>query len=362
MGSDSSKKPDLAALDAIDARFSRAQLVRSSRGNEPSRDRIARIEHAEPEDLSAAALVPKRGTNGVEWLPVPGWHGSWLWAGFSTRKGGVSRAYCPDDGPGELNLGFTDADTRQAVIANRRLLAEAVSGDAGTPIAAIRQFHSDLIIQATKSDPDREIPRKADGQITNEPGFLLAVQTADCIPVLLADQKRRAVAAFHAGWRGTVNRIVEKGVGRMRLAFGSLPEDLVAAIGPGIGVCCYAVGEEVLSAFESQFSYARELFREVPDTDAVRKRYPMLFLTQRAPGHSLIGPSLHVDLIESNRRQLLAAGLRPRSIQSLGGCTRCHTDLFFSHRASRGHAGRMMALIGIRDTNALPPRARAERA
>ncbi len=108
--------------------------------------------------------------------------------------------------------------------------------------------------------------------MTDEPGLLLAIQTADCIPVLVADRKRRAVAAFHAGWRGTVKRIVEIGIGRMRLAFGSRPEDLVAAIGPGIGACCYAVGEEVLSEFESQFAYARALFREVYYADPVMAR------------------------------------------------------------------------------------------
>ncbi len=134
----------------------------------------------------------------------------------------------------------------------------------------------------------------------------------------------------------------------MRLAFGSRPEDLMAAIGPGIGACCYAVGEEVLSEFESQFTYARELFREVYDSDPIRMRYPMLFLTQRAPGHSEIGPSLHVNLAEANRRQLLAAGLKPGAIQVVGGCTSCQRELFFSHRASKGHAGRMMSVIGIR--------------
>jgi len=154
--------------------------------------------------------------------------------------------------------------------------------------------------------------------MTNEPGLLLGVQTADCIPVLVADRKRKVVAAFHAGWRGTVKRIVEAGVGRMRLEFGSRPEDLIAAIGPGIGACCYAVGEEVLSSFESQFSYGRELFCEVFDSDPVRTRYPMLFLTQRAPGHSPIGPGLHLNLIEANRRQLLAAGLKPRAIRVVG--------------------------------------------
>jgi polyphenol oxidase len=178
--------------------------------------------------------------------------------------------------------------------------------------------------------------------------LLLGVQTADCIPVLVADRKRKVVAAFHAGWRGTVKRIVEAGVGRMRLEFGCRPEDLVAAIGPGVGPCCYSVGDEVLSSFESQFTYSDALFHEVYDTDPVRTRYPMLFLTQRAPGHSNIGPSLHVDLVEANRRQLLAAGLKPQSIQSTGGCTSCHRELFFSHRASQGHAGRMMSVIGIR--------------
>jgi YfiH family protein len=184
--------------------------------------------------------------------------------------------------------------------------------------------------------------------MTAETGLLLGVQTADCIPVLVADRKLRVVAAFHAGWRGTVKRIVESGIGRMRIEFGSRTEDLVAAIGPGVGPCCYAVGEELFSEFESQFDYGRELFREVYDSDPVRAKYPMLFLTQRAPGHSPIGPSLHLDLVEANRRQLLAAGLKPRAIKTVGGCTSCQTDLFFSHRASNGHAGRMMAVIGIR--------------
>jgi hypothetical protein len=184
--------------------------------------------------------------------------------------------------------------------------------------------------------------------MTAEPGLLLGIQTADCIPVLVADRRKHVVAAFHAGWRGTVKRIVENGVGRMRIEFGSKPEDLVAAVGPGVGACCYAVGEEVLSSFESQFSYARELFREVYDADPVRTKYPMLFLTQRAPGHSSIGPGLHLDLVEANRRQLLSAGLRAAAISVVGGCTSCQTHLFFSHRASQGRAGRMLSIIGIR--------------
>ena len=136
--------------------------------------------------------------------------------------------------------------------------------------------------------------------------------------MLVADRRRRVVGAFHAGWRGTVRRIVELGVGRMRLEFGSRPEDLVAAIGPGIGPCCYAVGEEVRGQFDSQFSYADSLFHEVFDSDPIRTRYPMLFLTQRAPGHSPIGPATHLDLVEANRCQLLAAGVALPSLPAAG--------------------------------------------
>ena len=350
--------PETAEIDAL---FERAGLVRNLRGvrgagssspgsNAAGVSRRMRFQRAAPEELTRRAAAPQVAGNGVQLLAVPGWQQvPWLWHGFSTRKGGLSRAYCADDVPGELNLGFTAADDREAVAGNRRLLAEAVTGDPATPLAILHQIHSTLSRTFRVTDAGREKPCKGDGLMTGEPGVLLGVQTADCIPVLVADRKRRAVAAFHAGWRGTVERIVETGIGKMRLAFGSRPEDLVAAIGPGIGQCCYAVGEEVLSNFESQFVYFMDLFREVYDSDPVRTKYPMLFLTQRAPGHSPIGPSLHLDLIEANRRQLLAAGLKPRAIKLVGGCTACQPELFFSHRASQGHAGRMLGVIGIKN-------------
>jgi len=331
----------------IDALFSRAGLVRSLRGKSSARFRAARTDRAAAVELVRTAPAPRIAGNGVQWLPIPGWTESWLWSGFSTRRGGVSHTYCPEDAPGELNLGFTATDERESVTNNRRLLVAAVTGDEATPLVSLRQFHSNLVVHVRAADGTRARPWKADGIITDEPGLLLAVQTADCIPVLLADRRRRAVGAFHAGWRGTVKRIVETGVGKMQFEFGSRPEDLMAAIGPGIGQCCYAVGEEVLSEFESQFTYGRELFREVYDADAVRTKYPMLFLTQRAPGHSPIGPSLHVDLIEANRRQLMTAGVGEKQIQIVGGCTQCQPELFYSHRGSRGHAGRMMAVIGV---------------
>lgn len=341
-------------VQEIDALFQTAGLSRNLRGKPAGATRRARSVQVAPEELSHPAPVPCIAPNDVPILRIAAWDKAanrkepWLWHGFSTRQGGLSRAYCADDAPGDLNLGFTAADDREAVAQNRRLFVEAVTGDPSTPLVTLRQIHSSVLVLGASSDFARQSPCKGDGLMTDEPGILLGIQTADCIPVLVADRKRHVVAAFHAGWRGTVKRIVESGIGRMRLEFGSRPEDLIAAIGPGVGPCCYAVGDEVRSSFESQFAYSDELFHEVYDTDPVRTRYPMLFLTQRAPGHSNIGPSLHVDLGEANRRQLLAAGLKVSSIHSTGGCTSCHRELFFSHRASQGHAGRMMSVIGIR--------------
>ena len=173
--------------------------------------------------------------------------------------------------------------------------------------------------------------------------------TADCLPVILVDTKTRAVGVFHAGWRGTVKRIVEKGVGEMQRWFGTRPQDLRAAIGPGIRGCCYQVGPEMKSKFESQFGYADSLFRETKERDEIHEKYPLLFLTSRAPGHSVLPKQIFLDLGEANRRQLIDAGVSAKNITDLGLCTSCHTELFFSHRAEKGVTGRMMAAVGIRE-------------
>ena len=183
--------------------------------------------------------------------------------------------------------------------------------------------------------------------VTDTPGLVLAVQTADCLPIILADRKRRAVGVFHAGWRGTVKRIVEKGVGEMRKHFGSDSRNLVAAIGPGVQGCCYEVGEGVRTKFEAQFKYGGSLFREVKESDPVREKYPLLFLTARPPGHSELPVKLFLDLVEANRRQLLDAGVMAKNIDAVGPCTACHTELLFSFRAEKGVTGRMMAAAGI---------------
>jgi YfiH family protein len=258
----------------------------------------------------------------------------------------LSTVYKAENSQADLNLGFTPADDRETVERNRRLLAQAITGNVDTPLVTARQIHSDIVVRVDDPDARRSAPPEADGLLTRQPGFLLAIQTADCIPVLVADRKRRAVGAFHAGWRGTVKRIVESGVERMRVEFGSSPEDMVAAIGPGIGHCCYAVGDEVLSAFEAQFSYFEQIFVRAGSADAMQAASPDSAFVSAVPPST--GSGVHLNLVEANRRQLLAAGLQPDAIQIVGGCTSCQPDRFFSHRASHGDAGRMMAVIGIR--------------
>jgi hypothetical protein len=145
-----------------------------------------------------------------------------------------------------------------------------------------------------------------------------------------------------------VKRIVEKGVGEMRRYFGSDPRNIVATIGPGVQGCCYRVGEAVRVKFEAQFAYAAELFREVKESDPVREKYPLLFLTARAPGHSELPVNIFLDLVEANRRQLIAAGVSAKNIEASSPCTACNTDLLFSHRTEKGVTGRLMAVAGVR--------------
>lgn len=268
----------------------------------------------------------------------------WLVHAFSTRAGGFSRAY----GGNALNLGFTKDDSRAAVERNRELFLKklGVAGGHRTwPLVTLRQVHSDLIHRVDRL-PEQLLV--GDGLITDTRGVLIAVQAADCIPVIVVDRKRRAVGVFHAGWRGTVKRIAEKGVGEMRKNFGSDPRNMLAAIGPGIRSCCYEVGEEVRGRFESQFAYAASLFRELKESDPVREKYPLLFLTARAPGHSELPVKLFLDLVEANRRQLVDAGVTEKNIDTAAPCTACHTDALFSYRGDKGVTGRMMGVAGIR--------------
>jgi hypothetical protein len=268
----------------------------------------------------------------------------WLVHAFSARRGGQSTVY----GGRSLNLGFTRDDQRERVEANRKLFLAAAG--AGTksklwPLITVRQVHSDVIHVVRSAKPG---PLVGDGMITNLPGIALGILVADCFPVLLVDSRNHAVGAFHCGWRPTVKRMVEKGLGIMRYEFGTRPQDVFAAIGPGIQSCCYEVGEELKEKFESQFAYASELFHTVQESDPVREKYPLLFMNQRAPGHGDPCIKLHLDLREANRRQLLALGVPEKNISALPNCSACDTRKFFSHRAEKGMTGRMMAVVGMK--------------
>jgi YfiH family protein len=158
---------------------------------------------------------------------------------------------------------------------------------------------------------------EGDALLENTPGAAVAVKTADCVPILLVDRDRRAVAAVHAGWRGTVAEIARRAVEEMRCEFGSDPAELEAAIGPGIGACCYEVGPDVGAHFRQHSEPGRE-------------------------GRA------RVDLAAANRRQLLEAGLDSARIYISGLCTMCRPDEFHSYRRDKQDAGRMFSFVGLR--------------
>jgi polyphenol oxidase len=304
--------------------------------------------------LKAAAVWRPRRTNGLQILESPGFARlDWLVHGFSARPGGVSELRANHEGHAGaekvLNLGFTDWDSRAHVLQNRQRFFASL-GAAKMPVVGLRQIHSDIIHLVGPTEvPHGEHAPKGDALITCEPGTLLVVQTADCIPILLADTKHRAVAAIHSGWRGTAQRIAEKTLGRMQMEFGTRPQDVIAALGPGIGGCCYEVGHEVVREFAAKFPDAREWFEGPFDTleNGDNNSNWLPWLTMRPPGHAPAAPRARLDLIAANRAMLIAAGIAPDKIQSSGFCTSCSTDLFFSYRREPT-TGRLMAAVGIR--------------
>jgi len=283
----------------------------------------------------------KRRTSagGAGFLQVPAFSAfPWLIHGFSTSQGGVSAL----NGGKVLNLGFTAWDARENVQKNRSLFHYALDANEFT-LVSLKQFHSDVVCGFSSAPPNE--PCNADASITNAPNLLLGIQTADCVPMLLLDPEKRAVAAVHAGWRGTLQRIVEKTIGRMKMEFRTAPSDLLAAVGPAIGGCCYEVGTEVAAAFHSQFSNAPEWFDELRTGDEPN---PLQWLNRFPPGHQPPAKNVRLHLRKANRAQLLAAGLRPQNIFVSDLCTACRPDLLFSYRKQGSESGRMMSVIGIR--------------
>ncbi len=303
--------------------------TKTSRKRPPSTSRVP---------SAPATSSTTRTSGGLKLLQLPAFIKlPWLIHAFSTRPGGIS----PLHNEKVLNLGFTDWDTRENVLENRRRFQTA-AGAPDLPLITLKQFHSDVIhlFDSAPSDPCR-----GDASITNRPGLLLAVQTADCVPILLVDLKKRAIAAIHAGWRGTLARIAAKTIGTMQMHFATNPRDLLAAIGPCIGPCCYEVGTEVATQFLSQFSDAPTYFDEFRTGDEPN---PVQWLNMMPPGHQPPPKGVLLDLRKANRSQLLAAGLRPQNIHTIDLCTACRPDLLFSYRKEGPHTGRLMSVIALR--------------
>ncbi len=241
--------------------------------------------------------------------------------GFSTRLGGVSAL----PHTASLNLAFGRGDDDAVVLANLARFTETV----GLPgeVISLPQIHSADVRIVGEADCGLGYQRPADGScdgyVTAAPGVTIGVKTADCVPILLADEAAGVIGALHAGWRGTVAGIAQVGVGKM-IALGADPARIVAAIGPAIGPCCYEVGEDFAAAVAA--SPCADLC--LPHLDRREGR-------------------LFADLPAMNAAILTAAGLRPDNIDRSGLCTCCDTTRFYSHRASHGKRGTMLSAIAL---------------
>jgi YfiH family protein len=225
---------------------------------------------------------------------------------ISTRAGGVSEGRCES-----LNVSYSVGDAAENVDENLRRVASSV-GARREDLFAAYQVHGRAV---TVVEADSEPRPKCDVLVTDSPRKTLMLRFADCTPVLLADSRRGVVAAVHAGWRGSAVRAAGAAVEALGEAFGTQPGDVLAGIGPAIGPCCYAVGQDVVDAFADRSS---------------------LFADGR------------LNLWEANRLALLEAGVPDEHIEVAGVCTQCQADRFFSHRANGGQpAGRFAALIKL---------------
>lgn len=248
--------------------------------------------------------------NGLVFYSFPSFRD--LTCAFFTRLGGVSKP--PFD---SLNVGHTVGDDLMAVEENHRRIFEVIGISKGQVVTA-RQVHGLQVAVVNEEHQGRVIPN-TDGLLTSAPGVFLMLRFADCVPVVLYDPVRKAVGLLHAGWKGSIMGIALRAIKLMEEVFGSKPKDIAAGLGPSIGPCCYAVGDDVVTL-------AREFW---PD--------PPIIYTRQG--------KLHLDLWELNRRWLLRAGVI--HVEVAGLCTSCRKDEFFSHRASGGLTGRFAAVVGL---------------
>ena len=244
----------------------------------------------------------------------------------STRQGGYSEGRY-----GEFNINRYCGDSEEAIQKNRETLCQLL-GIEDHSLLMPHQVHLAEIAVVDREMltlPTEEIQQKLDGidaLMTNEAGVCIGVSTADCIPVLLYDPIRRASCAIHAGWRGTVQRIVEKAVARMTEVFGSDPKNLIAQIGPGIHLESFEVGDEVYQTFE-------------------KEGFPMELISKKYE-------KWHIDLPECNRLQLVAAGIPETHIAVSPVCTFQQSDTFFSARKLSINSGRIFTGILLQESNA----------
>ena len=251
-------------------------------------------------------------------LPIPAFQRiPWVTAAVSMRLGGVSQH------PYHwLNLAYHTGDADASVAENRRRFCHAMGIDVRSLVVA-QQIHDNRIAIVDKSQAGCGACRHADaipdtdGMVTTSRSVTLAVLTADCVPVLVVDPVREAIGVAHAGWRGTLGMIAAGTVLKMRDAFGTAPANCLVALGPAIGPCCYTVGEDVASQFRNAFPSAT----------------------------CVMGDRL--DLQQAIRTQLSAVGVETHNISSVGGCTACNPDLFYSYRGEGGRTGRMMSVIKL---------------
>lgn len=255
-----------------------------------------------------------------------------LSAGFSGRGGGVSAA--PWD---SMNIGLHVGDAAADVIANRKRLTAEI----GWPFEAwtcAEQVHGNRVMQVTaleRGNGREELEdaiKGCDAIMTNVPGVLLASFYADCVPLYFYAPETGAVALAHAGWRGSVEKIAEETVQAMERAYGVKPEELLTAIGPSIGSCCYEVDGLVIAEVERVI---QDLELDKAEAGACMQLKP--------------NGKAQLNLKEINRQIMIKAGILPSRIELTNWCTGCRTDLFFSHRIEGGRTGRMASWIGIRE-------------
>lgn len=241
---------------------------------------------------------------------------------FTTRTGGISSGVAAS-----LNMGLTDNDLAENIISNRKSALESEAMPFQSLIN-LKQIHSDKIFIVTGQNTPQQhnnpiVPGEGDALITNVPQLPIMVLTADCVPVLLFDKRNRVIAAIHAGWRGTVENITAKTVDKMKELFSTNPTDIIAAIGPSIGVCCYEIGIEVEDTANEKLHYANQLFVKEGDKTSF-------------------------DLWKANKMQLRECGVPQSSIDNLRICSKCNHTMFFSSRADKGNTGRMGSVIMIK--------------